>query len=87
MRRKRNDLACGRGDGSHVCSLAVTRVCAHSLICVAVTDSKEIYVRDALTGVPYGTPLSGLASPAKYLQVIAVFQLITKLINLLFNHL
>jgi len=74
MKRKKNDIACGRGDGSHVCALAVARVCAQSLICIAVADSNEIYIRDTLTGRPYGTPLSGLSSPARHLQVLTVFR-------------
>jgi len=76
MKRKTNDIACGRGDGSHVCALAVARVCAQSLICIAVCDSEEIFVRDVQTAKPYGTPLSGLTAPARYLQVpIIIFVL------------
>ena len=70
MKRKKDDIACGR-DGSHVCALTTTRVCAQNLICFAMSDSNEIYVRDAMTAKPYGTPLTGLASPARYLQVVA----------------
>ena len=73
MTRKKNDIACGRGDGSHVCALAMARVCAQNLICIATSDSNDIYIRDAVNAKPYGTPLSGLSSPAKYLQVCAVF--------------
>jgi len=69
MKRKPNDIACGRGDGSHVCALTTARVCAQNLICIATVDSNEIFVRDVQTAKPYGTPLTGLTSPAKYLQV------------------
>jgi len=76
MKRKKNDIACGRGDGSHVCALAMARVCSQSLICIAVSDSNEILIRDAQTAKPYGTPLSGLSSPARYLQVCTLVQLL-----------
>ena len=73
MKRKSNDIACGRGDGSHVCALATARVCGQVLLCVSTSDSNEIYIRDAITAKPYGTPLSGLSSPAKHLQVLVNF--------------
>jgi len=61
---------CGRGDGSHVCALTIARVCAQNLICIATSDSNDICVRDAQTAKPYGTALTGLPSPARYLQVV-----------------
>jgi len=74
MKRKSNDIACGRGDGSHVCALATARVCGQGLLCIAMSDCNDIYVRDATTAKPYGTSLSGLSSPAKHLQVLAALQ-------------
>jgi len=65
-------MICGRGNGSHVCALTTARVCAQSLLCIAVSDSNEIYIRDAQTAKPYGTALSGLSSPARYLLVVTV---------------
>jgi len=74
MKRKSNDIACGRGDGSHVCALATARVCGQCLLCIATSDSNDIHVRDAVTAKTYGTPLTGLSSPAKHLQVLAVLK-------------
>jgi len=70
MKRKTNDIVCGRGDGSHVCALAVARVCGQTLLCIAMSDTNEIFIRDAKTAKSYGTALSGLTSPARYLQVV-----------------
>ena len=73
MKRKVNDIACGHGDGSHVCALATARVCGQCLLCIATSDSNDIHVRDAITAKTYGTPLTGLSSPAKHLQVLTTF--------------
>jgi hypothetical protein len=63
------DIACGNGNLSHVCALAMAQKGNQRLLCIAVSNSNDIQVRDASNAKPYGKNLEGLPKPAVLMQV------------------